>query len=650
MRVRLPADRGLWVFLLAAVLLCGGCASFQKKSAEQEAAGPAKAPAPDERAEYRLLIDTPSSQLTRLLSEYLDLARFQHVKAKDAMTPAELDRLVAGTPAQARALLETEGYFNAQVTITRNESVPETTLARRATAGEDASSSVRMLDAHATEAAQAAPPIRVRVEPGPRAVVRQVDVAASGPLQAAADTGDTAARRTVRALSRDFALKPGQPFRQADWASAKTGALTNVRANGYASADWAETRAVVDAQANTVDITARVASGPLFRLGELRVQGVSRYDPQVVRNLAGFTPGTPYSEKLLLDFQDRLQKVGLFAGAVAEIDPNPEAAAATPVTVRVTELDEHQTTVGLGFSTNTGERATLEHLQRNVLGTNWQARNRFSLGRDLQSWQGQITSNPGPDWWRKLVAGKAERLISGDETTETLSARIGRTRESERLDRLYYLEALRSKVTSSVLSTGADALWGNYSWIFRRVDSVLLPTRGATLSLQTGAGIGRGDSTGTGPFMRAQSRLTWYKPLGNGWQGQARIEGGQVFAADRVGIPDTLLFRAGGDDSVRGYSYRALGPNVNGSIVSGKVMMTSSVEIAHPLLASMPTLWGALFVDAGNAAMDWAHLKPAVGYGAGLRLRSPVGPLRIDLAYGQQVKQFRLHVSVGVTF
>ncbi|MFM2059469.1 MAG: hypothetical protein RLY71_3854, partial [Pseudomonadota bacterium] len=54
--------------------------------------------------------------------------------------------------------------------------------------------------------------------------------------------------------------------------------------------------------------------------------------------------------------------------------------------------------------------------------------------------------------------------------------------------------------------------------------------------------------------------------------------------------------------------------------------------------------------DAGNAAPDWGHLKPALGYGVGLRWRSPVGPLRIDLAYGQDVQRVRLHFTVGITF
>jgi translocation and assembly module TamA len=62
----------------------------------------------------------------------------------------------------------------------------------------------------------------------------------------------------------------------------------------------------------------------------------------------------------------------------------------------------------------------------------------------------------------------------------------------------------------------------------------------------------------------------------------------------------------------------------------------------------MPSLLGALFVDAGDAADRFGNLQPKVGYGFGARYLSPVGPLRLDVAYGTHVQRWRLHFSVGV--
>ena len=187
---------------------------------------------------------------------------------------------------------------------------------------------------------------------------------------------------------------------------------------------------------------------------------------------------------------------------------------------------------------------------------------------------------------------------------------------------------------------------------------MLLPTKGYTLSTQGAVGYAHGReiredgiTDGRGPFSRAYGRLTWYKPLGGDWYATLRTEAGQVFARDSVGVPDTLLFRAGGDESVRGYAYRTLAPvDIDGTIIGGNVLATASVEVAHPLAPSLPNLWGAVFVDAGRAALSWTDFKPARGYGVGVRYRSPVGPLRVDLAYGEELRKFRLHLSVGIAF
>jgi translocation and assembly module TamA len=80
------------------------------------------------------------------------------------------------------------------------------------------------------------------------------------------------------------------------------------------------------------------------------------------------------------------------------------------------------------------------------------------------------------------------------------------------------------------------------------------------------------------------------------------------------------------------------------------MLWTGSAEIARPISAKRPAFWWAAFIDAGQAADRWSDLHPAVGYGVGLRWRSPVGPLRIDLAYGQEVHKTRVHMSVGVAF
>ena len=608
-----------WV--VVAVLL-GGCANLGalSKNAEREDTAPG-------RAAYELQIEA-ASPLAELLRTYLDLARFQSAPETEAITEPELARLVAAAPAQVRSLLETEGYFNPEVQVRRHTNPAGATV------------------------------VEVRVQPGPRTFVEKWQVDVTGELQEAATAGEESALVEVASLRRRWPLKAGEPFRQAAWTDAKNVTLARLRAEGYPAATWVDTTARVDAPSNTAQLHVVANSGPLFRLGPITIEGLQRYDDTAVRRLATFHAGTPYSEQLLFDYQERLLSIGLFEGTVVELDPDPATHEAAPVRVRLKELPLQGATVGVGYSANVGPRLTLEHVHRRVFGQRWIARNKFELGPELKSWNGELTSHPLPGMYRNLVAGQAERLHAAEEWRTSWTARVGRAQDTPHIERLYFAEFTHSKLETAAGVARSNAASVNYHWTWRRVDSLLLPTDGQTLSLQAGAGyaFGRelqetGITDGRGPFSRLQGRITWYKPFeGPPWFLTARAEAGQVFAREDVGVPDTLLFRAGGDESVRGYAYRTLGPSLEGVVTSGRVMATGSVEVARPVSARRPQLLWAAFVDAGSAANEWHDLHAVFGYGLGLRWRSPVGPLRVDMAYGEDVRKLRLHVSVGVAF
>ena len=615
--------------LAAALALLTGCAGFHLPGLKPEPdSATAEKPAPtgvaDARASYRLDVQTDDA-LRRLLISFLDLSRFQNAPEAEGITNAELDRLLAAAPMQVRHLIETEGYFNSE---TRIDKVIEP------------ANEIPLL-------------LRISVKPGPRTDVDTVTIDASGELKDAIDAGDADAAATIAALRNGWSLLPADPFTQSAWNSAKTATLARLRADGYPVAAWAETSAGVEAELNLATLRLRAESGPLFRLGSIKVEGLQRYTEDAVKNLADFNPGAPYKEKLLLDYQERLQKLGLFEGAVVEIDPDPATAKAAPVTVRVKEQQQQQATVGLGFSANTGARFTLEHTNRKLFDRPYIAKTKAEYGAERKYLETEVDTYPLPNLYRNLIAGSLEQLRTADELRTSATVRIGRAQDRERLQRLYFLEAVTSRLQAPLQTNNDSAISANYHWIYRDVDNVLLPTRGITVSLQTALGNAFSTTSDSGPFARAYGRLTWYKPLG-GWFATARVEAGQVFAKDAVGVPDTLLFRAGGDDSVRGYGYRSLSPvdyTVLGTVVrSGRVLFTGSAEVAHPFSARYPAFLGAVFVDAGNAADRWGGIDPVVGYGVGVRWRSPVGPLKLDLAYGEAVKQFRVHLSVGVAF
>ncbi|MDQ6627661.1 MAG: BamA/TamA family outer membrane protein [Pseudomonadota bacterium] len=610
------------------LMLLGGCAGLPFFSKDDAAATAAKPPEP-EVALYAFEIDAPGN-LRALLSTYLDISRFQKAPASEAIAGNELDRLAAAAPAQARTLLETEGYFDAEIKIVQ--------APRSAVAGE-------------------LPRLTMTVVPGPRVRVASVAIESTEPLAKRTPTRDEPWDDRLAKLRQTWSLKPGQPFRQPDWNAAKNAALGELRADGYPTAGWDSTHARIDATESTAALEVTVDAGPLFRLGPIRIEGANRYDVDTIKRLATFFGGEPYSEKLLLDYRDRLIKVGLYEGASVELDASGSAEAA-PVVVKVKELTQHSATLGIGYSANTGPRISVEHYDRKVFGLPWISHSSLTYGPDLKSIGTELRSYPHLDLWRDLLAANIEQLRAADQTRDSWLVRVGRSLDTTRFDRLYDLEAAHAKVASAQLVDSADAFSGNYHWLRRDLDSILAPTEGTALAVQAGVGYGRGTETRSdlfgelksrGPFVRAYANFRWYGRFGD-WYANARTEAGEVFVHDRIGVPDTILFRAGGDNSVRGYGYRTLGPNVNGAVVAGRVLATGSLELEHALTERLPALLGAVFVDAGNAADRWAALHPVLGVGAGVHYRSPVGPLRLDLAYGRDVHQFRVHISVGATF
>lgn len=566
-------------------------------------------------------VDAPPP-LRALLERHLDLVRLGRAAPAD-VDDSEWSRLIDATPAQVGELLQTEGYFN-----------PVVALERQASA-----------DGARTER------VRLRVEPGPQARVSRINLEAEGELEVGAEAGDAQALALRSSLRQRFELGPGASFRNDSWSAAKASVLAALRSAGYAAASFSGTSANVDVASNSVRLFLVVDSGPLFRLGLLDIEGLEQHDVQTVRNLAMARPGTPITEAWLLDFQERLGKAGLFDSINVTLDPEPAQAGNARVRVQLREAATQVYTFGLGFSANTGPRASVEHVYRRVFGYAATARNKAEIGGKRRVWEGEIVAHPGPRLYRNLAGGAVERLETDTDTVLSQRLRVGRTQDTQRLERLFFAEAERSLRTPvGGAEVSVNAVSANFHGAWRDLDNVVLPTLGATLKLELGVGRSFGSNVQAGYFTRSYGRLVGYLPLGRTWYGQARLELGQVFLPSGVAVPDSKLFRAGGDESVRGYSFRSLGPEVGGAVGGGLSLATASIELARPISARLPSLWGAVFVDAGNAANDFKGLRPVYGAGVGVRWRSPVGPLRLDWAYGNKTREGRFHFSVGIAF
>ena len=561
-------------------------------------------------------------ELKSLLERHLDVVRLGRL-VRDEVDDTEWSRLIDAVPAQVRSLLQTEGYFAPTVMVEREP--------RRAPGEADI--------------------VRLQVQPGPRARISRFTLEPQGELERGASSGEHHATATLAQMRRAWELPSGATFRNDTWSAAKAAALARLRSAGYATASWDGTAAEVDLARNEVRLFLVVDSGPLFRYGSLQIEGLAAQDTDTVANLLAAQRGAPVTETLLLDFQDRLQKSGLFEGVNVSLDADPATASEARIVARAQEAPLQVYKFGVGISANNGPRASVEHLYRRVFGYAASSRVKIELGKKRQAWDGEIATHPLDGLHRYLVGGSVERLLSDDDAVLSQRVRVGRTQDKSSLERLHFAEFERSlRTTQGGERNNSVALSLNFHGAWRDLDSLVLPTRGVSLAVQVGAGRSRSNAGVDGTFSRAYGRLTGYLPLGQSWYGQARLELGQVFAADQVAVPESQKWRAGGDESVRGYGYRTIGPLVGGVVGSGNAIATGSVELARPFLASMPSLWGALFVDVGGAANKLGEIKPSTGYGLGVRWRSPVGPLRVDYAWARETNKGRLHFTVGIAF
>lgn len=558
------------------------------------------------------------------LLRHAELQRFRELPDLDA---SELDRLVAQAPADLRNLLGTQGFFSPVVRVR---------LDRSDSAG--------------------LPRVFIDIEPGPPTLVSGVDIR----FEPAAPGDDLAPARQATVRSQ-WALATGQPFTQSAWDGAKTRLLRDLTARRYPTARLLDSRADIDPATRQARLSLLVATGAPVHLGEMQVEGAERYPAeQAVRlaRLAGLVSGTEYDLALLQAAQQQLAESGYYSAAFVFVDTDGPADAA-PVVLQLREAERQKLVMGIGASTNSGPRLSLEHTHHRVPGLHWRSHLRLRAERDTPLAEGELRSPRDDGGWYWTAGALAQRERDQDLSITSQRLRLGRSTDSLRFDRSIYLQYDRARGDSEALrATGPlqaeSSVSANFAFASRDYDSLPVARRGRGLNLEMGVGMTLGDQRR--PYLRTRVRWQQLMPLTPDAAGQRlslRLEGGAVLAADDARVPATQRFLAGGDISVRGYDVRGIGvPQADGSVLPGRYLGVASLEWQRPLrLDGQLSDWEhTLFIDAGAVADRPGNLRPRYGVGSGVRYNSPVGPLQVDLAYGLDSKRWRLHLSVGATF
>jgi translocation and assembly module TamA len=224
---------------------------------------------------------------------------------------------------------------------------------------------------------------------------------------------------------------------------------------------------------------------------------------------------------------------------------------------------------------------------------------------------------------------------------------VQRARTSQFIDYNYSLLYYQDRLDqNSAAPTTSRALVLSWSWTRRNTDDPLFPRSGNLIHVEAGFAV-KGALTDQ-TFIRGYARGQQYLPIGKEDLVLFRAELGGVFTSGpSSGIPASLLFRAGGSNSVRGYGYQSIGNNVDGSVLPTKYLVTGSAEYQHWFSHD----WGAAaFFDIGTATDTWGEKVFYPGVGVGARWRSPVGPVNVDVAYGIRNNSVRPYLTLGIAF
>ena len=573
---------------------------------------------------FTLTIEAPT-EIKDLLERNLDVLRY---RALLDLSDSELARLLLAADKDARDLVATQGYFSPTV----------------------------MLEPPVSPAGAVSRTLTLRVEPGEPTEVLTAKVNFIGAIQ-----NDPAALNQRTQVEQSWLLAPGMRFSQTRWTASKQQALLQLTTQNYPTARVIDSQADIDPLTGQARLTVTLDSGPRYRLGALVLSGLNHFDQDLVRRLVQLKPGD-YNQAALVAAQQRLTDSGYFDSAFISIDTDGDPAAA-PVLVQVREAKLQKLVLGVGVSTDTGARLSVEHTHNKIPMLNWRSMNKLLLTRDSASLATELTSHPNDDSWRWVVGTKFQTEELGSFAVDSQAFSLGRRQTTEQLDNEYYLQYMRADAATSDASAQntVQAVSATYAFTLRRFDHPIFPNQGWGFGMAVEGGTTLGSKSN--PYGKVHARGMRFFSLGGSDRATGtpnstgrlatRAELGAIVANVGVELPSTELFFVGGDNSVRGYEHRSLGVTLpDGQITGGRYMALASVEWQRPIYSSgRATDWeSTVFLDAGTVANNASELRPQLGLGVGARWKSPVGPLQIDLAYGVDVRRLRLHLNVGFNF
>lgn len=516
--------------------------------------------------------------------------------------------LLRRAPAEARRALEPFGYYAVDVDVQVDE----------------------------TAAGLA---VSLNIQRGPPVRVRGLDVLVDG---------DAAADARVASAVTGFRPRLGDLMNHARYEGGKAAIGRELAARGYFDARLQESSVEVTRADSRAEIRLRWESGARYRFGDISVDG-SQFEPGLIERWIDLQPDQPFDQDELLRLHQRLGDLDYFNFIDIRPEPDPDTLN-VPVQIELAPAKRNVYTAGVSYGTDSGAglKLGLDRRWVNLHG------HKFSSSLDLAQRRSSLNAlyripafEPIHGWYQLGASYREdESELVESESAELFANRVGRLGDWQlalgmHLLRERYAIGVERTLDTSGLSTlvypALRARWQRYN-------DPNYSSRGFSFTAELKQGV---EALGSdADFTQLLLETRYIHGFGERNRVLLRGQVGRTFTDDFLRLPSSLRFFAGGDRSVRGYNYQEISPlGLSGNPIGGRNLAVANIEYERMFTQT----WGAaVFVDAGSAFND-GRIDARRGAGLGLRWRSPVGQVALDVARGlddpRQGVQF--HLSLG---
>ena len=478
-----------------------------------------------------------------------------------------------------------------------------------------------------------------RIDAGPETDIRKVDILIDGEGK-----GEAA----LDGIVGHPRLRLGERLKHPDYEDLKSRLQQAAFGSGYLDATFTRHELRVDAAANTAEILLTLDTGPRWYFGDVTMEQDGELDDRFLRRYLRIDPGQPFDSSRVLATQFAFADLDYFQSVEIETQKDKAGSARRiPLIIHTKPKKPYLFRFGLGYGTDTGARALagMEFRRLNKKGHKLRIDLRPSqhISTAIVEYKIPYGRIPGDSF--SFPTQFLKQDFQGiDETLYSLG--VSYNRQIGVWQRRWYLTYAHDDYTlqdepsaTSILLTPGLSLSRTQS------DDPIQPHRGWSVFLDLHAASTEVLSDTS--FVEALIRGRTLLPLIKGVRLIVRAEEGAAFVHSFATLPPSQRFFAGGDESVRGYSYHSLGPrNEKGHVLGGKYLTTGSVELNFDVYRKYGL---AVFADAGGAD-DVPNVLLHYGAGIGLRYRAPFGAIAVDLAhpFDRDASPVRLHLGVRV--